>query len=431
MKRTLLMLAAVCCLVGANATTYYVSPEGGSRSDGLSPQTPKKDIQKALDAAEDGDVIRVAEGNYLGALDCGYIEIKKYITLQGGWNTSFTECNPKKYITKIEPGHEQDGTNGARGYITMDIAGQPHGKITIDGFVLNMGYQNNYKPANPADPANGCPEGAETGRALETSQGNVAHQLMRGNVEGDLTVKNCLFLNGDYFGIQMNIKKGNWEIANNLFVNCVYAACRIDGWQKDGLDSHVDFHHNTVLFSWCRTKTMEDMGYGYEMMARVDVDVHHCIFACSNYAAIARVHADSNKEIDKRRKTSAYDNYYFLNKCDLLLPAPGGGTWTYVMARQFEDVDEAVLRNIDNNRDLPQGDAFVNAIDPIFLKAYASLKKTESTTYNPNSAANQYRSSLGLNQQGTEIVRVNIYANRYSLNQALRLWGAKAGYGAQ
>ena len=215
----------------------------------------------------------------------------------------------------------------------------------------------------------------------------------------------------NYFGIQMNNIGGAWEIYNNVFVSNLFAACCIDGWNKEANQSYVDFHHNTVLFSWCRTKLMEDMGYGYCFRSNVDSDVHHNIFGCSNYAAMERTHANSNKEIEAKRKTSAYDNRFFMNRCDLLLPAPGGGTWTYVKASQFEDVEQLV--KYENNAELSQSSSFMKAIDEAYLKGFAQIKKMESSSFDRNSAANQYRQAHGLNMQGTEIVRVSMYGNRY------------------
>ena len=78
--------------------TYYVSVSTGSaRADGLSASTPMKDLQKAIDAAEDNDIILVAEGNYLGSLDRGYIQVGqfgngqndrgKFLSFYGGYST--------------------------------------------------------------------------------------------------------------------------------------------------------------------------------------------------------------------------------------------------------------------------------------------------------------------------------------------------------
>ena len=63
----------------AKGKTYYVSASTGSaRADGLTPSTAMRDLQKAIDTAEDNDQIFVAEGNYLGNLDRGYIQVGKF-----------------------------------------------------------------------------------------------------------------------------------------------------------------------------------------------------------------------------------------------------------------------------------------------------------------------------------------------------------------
>ena len=356
--------------------TYYVCPTGSNRADGLTPSTAKKDIQKVLniirDNGEDGAVVKVAEGNYLGELDAGYIEIYNCISLIGGWNSSFTECDPHKHITRIQPTAAQKGTNGSKALITIskldDIYKKKANPLIIDGFCLDMGLENDYKPADPSDPACGCPEGCETGRMLDEQSPSVRMLWSNGAVNADVIIRNCMFLNANNFGIMMSHRGGNWEIYNNVFVSCRYSSVRIDGWDKNGQNSYVDFHHNTVAFSWCRTKTMEDMGYGFEFMSKVNADVHHNIFACNNYAALARTHADSDKNVEARRKTSAYNNIFFLNAADLQLPANGGGKWLNVACRNFEDVDEKILANVDGNFELKQGDNFVNIIDKAYLK---------------------------------------------------------------
>ncbi|MCI7750403.1 MAG: hypothetical protein MSH61_08630, partial [Bacteroidales bacterium] len=43
---------------------YYVSPNGSNRNDATSPETAVKDLQKAIDLAEEGSAIYIAEGNY-------------------------------------------------------------------------------------------------------------------------------------------------------------------------------------------------------------------------------------------------------------------------------------------------------------------------------------------------------------------------------
>ena len=43
---------------------FYVNIEKGSARGAGTKEAPMKDIQKAIDSAADGDVIRIAQGNY-------------------------------------------------------------------------------------------------------------------------------------------------------------------------------------------------------------------------------------------------------------------------------------------------------------------------------------------------------------------------------
>lgn len=423
--------------VSSGKTIYVSLTNGSNRNDG-SKAAPLKDIQKALDMAENGTTIKVTEGNYLGAMNAGYIEISKWITLEGGYNADFSQRDPLKYITKIEPTKEHLGTSLSKGLITISKLDDVQssnilGTLTIDGIILNMGYQNDYKPNDPKSPENGCPsENFETGRMLDES---TSHQLIRSEaaIAGNVIIRNCAFLNGNYFGIQINTRRGKIEIYNCVFVSNRFAAVRIDGWDKNGVASHVDFHHNTVAFSWCRTKHMEDMGYGYEFMIRVNGDVHHNIFLCNNYAAVARTHALSGPDapIEAKRVTNLYDNIFFMNAADLQLPSKGGGKWTNVKCAMFEDLDEKIIPKADGNFELKSNDDFIKVIDPDYLQGFATLKVVSSSNFDGNSAANQYRAAHGMNLQGTETTRVTMFCNRYKFDYALKFFGAKNGYGAQ
>ena len=271
--------------------SYYVSREKGSaRAEGTK-ESPMKDIQKAIDQASDGDVIRIARGNYLGNLDRGWIEIKgKYVSLEGGFN---------------------------------------------GGLNQNTG----------------------------------AHQ------------------------------------------------------------STVDFHHNTVLFSWPTTKEMESMGYGYRFKNGADHTVHHNIFGCNNYGALDAGWDDSNLPAAQRKVCAAYDNLFFMNKGDIVLAGTSGGKWLYVPAKRFDEVE--MLTRYENNRELPASSNFKDVIDQPYLKGFASLKVMTTESYDPNSAANLYREAHGLNKQGTSTTRVSMFGNRYNFDKAVLLFGAEPGYGAQ
>lgn len=430
------------------AKIYYVSVNGKSRgADGLSVETAKKDIQAVLNIIkennESGSVIRVSEGNFLGAANAGYIEISSWVTIEGGWNADFTERNPLKYITRIQPTQDQLGTNGAKGLIHISglddvMAKKPKGTIIIDGIMIDQGLEAYYMPNDPTDERNGCPSTAfETGRMVDAIPPQVEHPGVRsmGWIAGNVIIRNCLIANCTYFGIQINTRCGEVEIYNNVIISNRYGGVRIAGGDKNGEASHINFHHNTVAFSWCRDKYMEDMGYGYEFMTLVNADVHHNMFIGNNYAAVARTHVLSGPDavIEAKRVTNLYDNYYYINAADLQLPSAGGGKWTNVPCTDIEDmVDEKILPRAENNLRMAENDAALEAFDRDYLTAVANLKVISSSqSFNRNSASNQFRAATGQNMQGSETRRVSMYGNRYNFDKALRLFGAKNGYGAQ
>ena len=74
-------------------TIFYVDIAGHCNS--LSPCYTS--IQDAVNAAGTGATIRVAEGNYASSIT---LDTSKSLTLQGGWNTTFTSQTPNKTFIK-------------------------------------------------------------------------------------------------------------------------------------------------------------------------------------------------------------------------------------------------------------------------------------------------------------------------------------------
>ena len=241
-----------------------------------------------------------------------------------------------------------------------------------------------------------------------------------------------MFLNGTFNAIIMSNAGGDWEIYNNVFVSNLYSSVQIDGGlnqQTNAHESTVDFHHNTVLFSWTRTKEMEDMGYGYRFRNGVDHKVHHNIFGCNNLGALDGTFDDSTLPESKRKICSSYDNLFFMNKGDIVLSGTSGGKWLYVPGKRFDEVE--MLKEYENNKELSANSKLKDLIEPAYLKGFASLKVMTTENYDANSAANLYREAHGLNKQGTSTTRVSMFGNRYNFDQAIKLFGAEQGYGAQ
>jgi hypothetical protein len=74
---------------------------------------------------------------------------------------------------------------------------------------------------------------------------------------------------------------------------------------------------------------------------------------------------------------------------------------------------------------------FKGVINEAYLNGFLAASYKETTDYDPNSPANQFREAMGLNKQGTMQSSATMYANRYPWQEALKFFGAMQGYGAQ
>ena len=435
--------------------TYYVSVSTGSaRADGLTPQTAMKDLQKAIDTAEDNDIILVAEGNYLGSMDRGYIQVGqfgnasndrgKYLSFYGGYSPDFSERDVLRYVTKFQPTDQKFiaplfNINARRPY---GYTG-PVGTVVVDGFVFDLGENNVYCVANVDDDRTGTPnKGVLTGRILCNGESPSVPTVgtLKGDeyglhmdVEGEIRVANCIFVNCRDYGIAAMMGKGHMEICNNIFIACKYASCQVRGntGEADIARVSLDFHHNTVLFSWTRDKTFEDMGQGFRFMNGIrTIDVHNNIFGCNSNCGVERVYYEANKTVEAAKESNLYDNYFFGNRRDLELASSGAATIS-VPAARIEEAEQ-IGPKYEGNKELPAGnDAFLNAIDQPYLQGFLNLEIVKSQSYDANSTVNQINRIFGQNQVGSEIVRPNMFGNKYPWEKAKDLFGKVPGYGAQ
>jgi hypothetical protein len=92
-------------------------------------------IQAALAAANPGDTIRVAAGIYVE-----YVTISKTVTLEGGWNASFTARDPQVNVTTIRPPNASFSVVFIQGKFDDPAAVAP----TLDGFTITGGGGGNH-----------------------------------------------------------------------------------------------------------------------------------------------------------------------------------------------------------------------------------------------------------------------------------------------
>ncbi len=436
MKRLVLLAVTMLFALTISAQTYYVSKSTGSNRGDGSKEKPYKNLQKAIDVAEEGATIYVAEGNYFGTLDIGNINVTKCVKIYGGYNTDFSTRDILKYRTLVQPDAASNGTSKGRG--TMNITGinNPAGEIVIDGLLFDRGNSISYNVKGEGKPDGvECPMMNAIGTAgkgganldeasVLTTETRELH-LDNPNCK-QVTIKNCAFVNAPNYGVggQIHCKL---VIENNLFINCRMMAC--DVWGGDAKENMtVEFKYNTVLFVWTRLKDFGDMGYGFRYNNGTNCYVDHNILGCCTFSALDRCRIEGDKSREAKKVAESTNNMFFLNKRgDVAIP--GGGLFKFVNVEEFEDCEQ--LTEIDGCVRLNDPSVLKGKINEAYLNGFIGASYKEKTDYDPNSSANQFRAAMGMNQVGTMTSSATMFANRYPFEDALKMFGAIKGYGAQ
>jgi hypothetical protein len=412
---------------------YFVSKERGDNQNQGTKEAPFKNIEAALKAAKAGDRICVAQGNYFGLRDKGYLEIPEPVELYGGYAADFSIRDIGKFLTTVIP-DRNSGASGRRPLLS--IVNVPAGATFIlDGFILDRGEQNAYSPKEGIIESLGGRILSETEKPAD-GPSTVNEPLLcftnkvNARIEGDIIVRNCVFLNG-HFAIQGGFKKGNVRILNNIFVANKMAAIEVFGTggkkgprgplEKSG---NVEIANNTILFSWSRLKDFADMGYGIRIMTMVSYDIHDNLIGCSVLTGIDHTRNNPNEwvKID--------NNILFLNKQAPLLYVEPGTSAAGMMERvKIEDLNADLgLASCKGNSDKI---SFKLPVNKTYLENFLNARYSETADFDPDSPANTLRAIVGLPKQGKLVTQVSMFANRYPAKDALNLFGASGKTGAQ
>ena len=432
-KLTKIMLALILTAtfaMSSMATTWYVSPNGKKKNAGTNPAEPLKTIYNALDQAADGDKILVAAGNYSGKTGTGFIVIEKPVEIYGGYSDDFKTRDIAKYQSSIRPSMDTNATPPQNGTVEFKIDGKPNSKTVFDGFILDHSEVNAYHSTE------GKPAGVETGMWLEPpTKGSYAFPslkkyLVYGNTDGNLTISNCLFLNSSNYALNLNHHTGTVNIKNNVFLNSRMMACNVSCRSAKVFATKMNFEYNTVLLTWSRTKDFGDMGYGVRALSKVDANISHNILGLS-------VMSGFDNGMNNRKgeaKVTLDENMFFLNKRgDVSFTVSPSIKYIRVDDDAFEDFEDYDgVESCEDNVSLKDPKVFKGIIDQAFLEAFLNASYTETTDYNPNSPANQFRAAMGMNTQGSIKSKVSMYANKYPFSDnVMKFFGAVKGYGAQ
>lgn len=388
LKLTLLAVAALLLVLPAQAADWYVCESTGSNRNEGTKASPFKNIQKAVNVAENGDVIRVAEGNYFGLLDCGNIKITKGVSIYGGYSADFSERDVLRHRTLIQPTATSNGSAQGQGTVQIDVR-ESGTLVLLDGLIMDRGNSVAYNANGEGQPA-----GVETpmmnpiGTAGKGAPGvpeakvyttETAIVYINTGAKCDVTIRNCAFLNGPNYGLFGSTFGTTVTVDNCIFVNIRIAAIELRG-ASSAKNSRTVLNRSTILFSWSRLKYFDDMGYGFRFMPRTDSRLTGNVIGCSVATSLDRSLVDS-PAAGAASETTCENTLFFLNRLDDGTQLAGTGN---------REVDASVL-----------GDR----INAAYLAGFIA-----ATAENPTG---------------------KMFANHYPVEDALKLFGANPGYGAQ
>jgi len=403
----------------------YVSVAKGNNQSEGSRDKPVKEIDRAIVLAKAGEKIHIAGGHYQGTFAIGYMESDKPLQLIGSFDETFTTRSLDKSPTLFQP----DNDAGAKARKVMLKFTKEIDGTVIDGIVFDMGQRNAYSQSD------GLVEGLETGRILRSTErpkvGNSTVeepiiQIVSAAKGGDLTIQNCVFVNGASFAVQGGLRSGTFRIINNVFVGNRMAAVEIfgtcantSGPGKSVNCGKVEIAQNTILFTWSRLKDMGDMGYAIRVMSKCEYSIHHNIIGGSVLAGIDHTRFNPGEWL------SLDDNIFFANKKADIEYSPASNTKLNIKVDQFSDLTFASVKG--NRQEIPTK----LPLNVKYLEAFLNVSYSEQVDYKPDSPANLWRESMGLNKQGKINSKVTMFMNRYPWRDTLTLFGAVKGYGAQ
>lgn len=202
--------------------TWYVRT-GESGGDG-SQANPFKDPYQALEVAQSGDSIHVAEGEYGGKLKMGrWIVDKPFLALYGGWDRAFRTRDPWKTPTLLA--WPSDSKTQGQGYLLE--GGKDHTGLLLDGFVFDRRTLNHYDKDGFVVPYI-----------------NDAEHLWVYSPE--TVVRNCTFVNGSGGAVRIS---NAVTFENNIVANVWSHGVKVNG----GVGNRSALiRNNTILFVFDR-----------------------------------------------------------------------------------------------------------------------------------------------------------------------------------
>jgi len=409
-------IAVLCCLLAVQvmAADIYVNSERGANKKGEGTQaSPYKNIEYAVEKADEGDSIHIAAGRYVGMARSGRIIItKSNLTFVGGYADDFGARDPFANITLLEwddsPDNKTEKWPGAIFNATQTEDRKPLAGIVVDGLTIDGGSRNPYM-TDPADPSLEYPKAP-------------SDPLMSILVDKDAVgvVRNCTFLNpGKVCCLRAaSMPGGKYEVYNNIFVNSVYFHLDLVTRQNRKLErADFDVHHNTFAFSW---RINDANGSAVYVNSYVNAAIHDNILAYGDMYAVKNQKYE--KQMKNRIPVPGYVNEHVSMDRNLAYMFARGiygyvrkGQSGLLSATRLDELEDTSLASAEGN---VVGDPGL-VLNKAWMQMYLDREDAAVGEITPDSL-NSIRAALGLPVQ-VEGAKAKYYAMRYPLADAMKL----------
>jgi len=375
---------------------WYVSKNTGSGQLGTK-ERPAKDLGNIIHHLKPNDVIYIAEGVYMSKGKRGSDEINVPVKIYGGYDTTFTNRDPWNTHKTIFTGvNEYMKLTTPRLYIRTDQQREKNGQLSqgsviiVDGIIFDNGPRNRYhhdknlairRKASPKSGQNPSPE-----------SGGI---VIVGSKFTNIAVQNCVVMNTapTEGAISVRVLKGGKGIIQNNFCinNTGYGIHARTGYTGNDPKMVPTFKikNNTSLFTWKHDAIASYGGDALALDQYLIAVVENNVLGFGHMGGIYSKGADLTLNNNLFTGNSKYDYKEGNSKM------------------RVEDIlDESEKLNpnsTDNKTALLKINVAKRWANIYASRIEISRADVDASVSVSNSGANQLRSMLGLNVQGSSV----------------------------
>lgn len=402
---------------------WFVSATNGAGQMGTK-ERPAKDLGNIIHHLKPNDIIRIAGGTYLSRGASGSDEINVPVSIIGGYDETFSIRDPWDQHKTIFTGtNDYKKSTDPRIYIRTDQQREANnqlsegGTIIVDGIIVDNGPRNRYHQKKGL-----AIRRTANGATNENPAPNSGGIVIVASKFTNVAVQNCVVMNTAPSEGALSVRifqGGQGIIRNNLTINNtgygIHARTGYTG-SDPALTPHFIISYNTSLFNWKHDAIASYGGDALALDQYLTAKIENNVLGFGHMGGILSKGAkielsnnlftgnskyDYNERGAEMRVDALLDEAMFLDPNShgnetALIKIPVSKRWANIYASRVELSREAV-------------DASVTV---------------------SNSAANQLRSMLGLNLQGSTVkMDADIFLPLITVEEALpvgfQAWNGK------